>query len=279
VPLSVVPLTSEYWDHVVKHCVSEIHAGRTPNPDIFCNSRIKFGAFFDYLEAQFPGHFDRIASGHYARLLRADTGDNELQSMSAEANVAAAPARNHNSLQAKAMAGSSSSREAHVVTSPRVYSTEAQRMVSQVGDANVLESVSTETLAEAIHTPNSQKQVRGMQHLSTTSVDVPEKCSSFSSHRPVQLCLTADAVKDQTYFLAHLTQQQLSRVMFPLAPLTKAETRHLARHLNLPTQQRKDSQGLCFLGKVKFNEFIKVCHACLTCVCGKKMLKFPCCFC
>jgi tRNA U34 2-thiouridine synthase MnmA/TrmU len=49
VELRVVPLTTEYWDRVVSHTVEEISHGRTPNPDILCNSRVKFGAFYDHL--------------------------------------------------------------------------------------------------------------------------------------------------------------------------------------------------------------------------------------
>src|SRR5687767_9205175 len=49
VPLEVVPFQKEYWERVVKETVKEVEAGRTPNPDMLCNARIKFGAFFDYL--------------------------------------------------------------------------------------------------------------------------------------------------------------------------------------------------------------------------------------
>jgi len=70
VELRVVPLTTEYWDRVVSHTVGEISHGRTPNPDILCNSRVKFGAFYDHLASGAEGVFDRVASGHYAHLLR-----------------------------------------------------------------------------------------------------------------------------------------------------------------------------------------------------------------
>jgi hypothetical protein len=71
VELRVVHLTDEYWGRVVSHCVSEIQAGRTPNPDILCNSRVKFGAFYDRIDF---AEFDRVASGHYARLERGPEG-------------------------------------------------------------------------------------------------------------------------------------------------------------------------------------------------------------
>ena len=66
-----------------------------------------------------------------------------------------------------------------------------------------------------------------------------------------------DPVKDQTYFLARLSQEQLSKAMFPLSDLTKQEVRALARDWKLPAAERKDSQGICFLGKIPYDDFIK----------------------
>lgn len=66
-----------------------------------------------------------------------------------------------------------------------------------------------------------------------------------------------DAVKDQTYFLSRLDQRQLSRLWFPIGDLTKPDVRKLARELALPNAERKDSQGVCFLGKIKYPEFVK----------------------
>ncbi len=143
VPLEVISLQKEYWDRVVTHTVSEIKAGRTPNPDILCNQRVKFGAFYDKIDAS----YEYVASGHYARLERE-------------------------------------------------------------GDMVVL------------HT-------------------------------------TDDAIKDQTYFLSHLSPEQLQRVLFPLGELTKERVRELAQEYDLPNKDRKDSQGICFLGKLKFSEFVK----------------------
>lgn len=143
VPLEVVPLQKEYWDHVVSYTITQIKAGRTPNPDVFCNSLIKFGFFLERLDAR----FDKVASGHYAR-------------------------------------------------------------VEQEGDRYLLK-------------------------------------------------ITPDPIKDQTYFLSYLTQEQLSRVLFPLGHLTKVQVREEARRFDLPNKDRKDSQGICFLGKVKFSEFVR----------------------
>eukprot|EP00210_Caulerpa_lentillifera_P001781 g1711.t1 len=151
VPLKVVPLTAEYWERVAAHTIAEIKTGRTPNPDMLCNSRIKFGAFLEFLEST-KLKFDRIASGHYAKLDRQED---------ASGNVC------------------------------------------------------------------------------------------------VELRLSKDRTKDQTYFLAQLNSQQLAKCIFPLGDLLKSEVRQLATIAGLPTMQRKDSQGICFLGKVKFNDFVE----------------------
>lgn len=143
IPLQVIPLQHEYNERVVSYTIDELKAGRTPSPDIFCNQRIKFGAFLEHIDST----YDRIATGHYA----------------------------------------------------------------------------------------STKIVDGK----------------------TVLCQAVDPIKDQTYFLSHLSQEQLARCLFPLGPLPKSEVRALAKEMNLPTQDRPDSQGICFLGKIKYNEFVK----------------------
>ncbi len=76
----------------------------------------------------------------------------------------------------------------------------------------------------------------------------------------VHLLRAPDPVKDQTYFLSMLQQEQLARALFPIGHLQKAEVRRMAQVFDLPTAQRKDSQGICFLGKISFTDFIK--HHC-----------------
>ena len=69
VPLEIVNFQEAYWSRVVQYALKEIKAGRTPNPDIMCNKMVKLGAFFKYLD-QLPGpKFDKVASGHYARVI------------------------------------------------------------------------------------------------------------------------------------------------------------------------------------------------------------------
>ncbi len=117
VPLEVLPLQTEYWDSVVTYTISEIKEGRTPNPDMFCNSLIKFGQFYDKIDPA----FEKVASGHYAKV-----------------------------------------------------------------------------------------EFDGEKYL---------------------LKRTPDPIKDQTYFLAYLTQQQISRAYFPLGNYDKAKVREFAHKL------------------------------------------------
>lgn len=143
VPLKVVSLQKEYWDQVVSYTMAEIKAGRTPNPDVLCNQRIKFGMFFNHIDDS----FEKVATGHYAQVI-------------------------------------------HV---------------------------------------NCENQL----------------------HR------APDPIKDQTYFLSYLSKEQLDRALFPIGHLHKDEVRALAQKYDLPNKERKDSQGICFLGKLKFSDFIK----------------------
>jgi len=66
-----------------------------------------------------------------------------------------------------------------------------------------------------------------------------------------------DPVKDQTYFLAQINQKQLSRALFPIGQYHKKEVRKLAEDFNLINKNRKDSQGICFLGKIPFRDFLR----------------------
>lgn len=66
-----------------------------------------------------------------------------------------------------------------------------------------------------------------------------------------------DGNKDQSYFLCQVTQAQLSDALFPVGELEKPEVRRIAAEAQLPTAQKKDSQGLCFVGKVKLPEFLQ----------------------
>ncbi|MBI2353042.1 tRNA 2-thiouridine(34) synthase MnmA [Candidatus Dependentiae bacterium] len=143
VPLQIISMQQKYHDVVVSYLLQEVQQGRTPNPDILCNQQIKFGAFYDCIDAS----FDYVATGHYAQV----------------------------------------------------------------------------------------------EHTASGSVLKKGK----------------DPVKDQSYFLALLSQQQLKRALFPIGSYEKKQVRALAQKYNLPTKDRKDSQGICFLGKFSFADFLK----------------------
>jgi len=71
------------------------------------------------------------------------------------------------------------------------------------------------------------------------------------------LTTAKDKVKDQTYFLGQLNQAQVSKLLFPLGNYLKSEIRQIASSANLPNAERPDSQGICFLGKINYRDFIK----------------------
>ncbi len=143
VPLEVVPFQKEYWEEVVAYVIDEVRSGRTPNPDMLCNARIKFGAFYE----AFGRDYDKVATGHYAWT----------------------------------------------------------------------EEYDGKTL----------------------------------------LRVSPDPIKDQTYFLSQLSQEQVSKALFPIGKYEKGEVRKLAEKYHLPNAKRKDSQGICFLGKIPFDRFLE----------------------
>lgn len=142
-PLEVVSLHEEYWDHVMRYALDTVKKGLTPNPDIMCNSIIKFG----YFEERWGHEFDITATGHYASTLEKD----------------------------------------------------------------------------------------GLKYLATA----------------------VDPVKDQTDFLARISYPQLCHITFPLGALPKSRVREIAAEQRLPNALRRDSQGICFLGKIDYNDFIR----------------------
>ncbi len=144
-----VDLSTEYRKRVVDYMFSEYEAGRTPNPDVLCNSEIKFDVF---LKEALKLGAEKVATGHYCRL--DEWTDND-----------------------------------------------------------------------------------GVKHY--------------------KLLAGSDPNKDQSYFLCQLTQEQLSYAMFPIGDLLKPEVRRIAEEQKLATAKRKDSQGICFVGKVDLPVFLQ----------------------
>ncbi len=145
IPFHVFDFRKEYKERVFDYMICEYAAGRTPNPDVACNSEIKFGVF---LEKAISMGADFIATGHYVRKSE--------------------------------------------IRNPKFEIYEAK-----------------------------------------------------------------DKNKDQTYFLWRLTQDQLSHALFPIGDYLKSEVREIAKKAGLITADKKDSQGLCFVGKVDFQDFLR----------------------
>ena len=90
-----------------------------------------------------------------------------------------------------------------------------------------------------------------------SSLDTGHYCRRVkNSNSTAELWEGIDKNKDQSYFLARLTRNQLERARFPLGEITKPKVREIAKKYELPVAEKKDSQGICFLGKVKIGEFL-----------------------
>lgn len=148
IPFIFIDLSDTYTDRVVSYMFSEYERGRTPNPDVLCNSEIKFEAF---LKAALEQGADYLATGHYCR-----------------------------------------------------------------------------------------KDI----------IEVDGKPT-------YRLLAGSDPNKDQSYFLCQLSQEQLSKALFPIGHLLKPEVRRIAAEQDLPTAEKKDSQGLCFVGKIDLPIFLQ----------------------
>ncbi len=79
----------------------------------------------------------------------------------------------------------------------------------------------------------------------------------YTQNKNLNLQKAVDPSKDQSYFLWTLNQKQLSKILFPIGNFKKTEVRKLAKKFNLPVAEKKDSQGICFLGAVDLKDFLK----------------------
>lgn len=85
-----------------------------------------------------------------------------------------------------------------------------------------------------------------------------QKRTTETEGKPLyHLIAGADINKDQSYFLCQLSQEQLAKSLFPIGALTKPQVREIATEMELVTAEKKDSQGLCFIGKVRLPEFLQ----------------------
>ena len=95
-------------------------------------------------------------------------------------------------------------------------------------------------------------------HYARIEEEIPEMVNGKSTNRKLTwLCTSPDPVKDQTDFLAQLQPWQLQKACFPIGHLPKSEVRAIAEREHLSAAHRKDSQGICFLGKINYNDYIR----------------------
>lgn len=104
----------------------------------------------------------------------------------------------------------------------------------------------------------AQSQVLGFPREDTRPDHSPDQVSAVPSELFSSVLLAGtDTNKDQSYFLWTLTQKQLQKTLFPVGNLEKPQVRKLAKKFGLETAEKKDSQGLCFIGKIEMAEFLK----------------------
>ena len=96
-------------------------------------------------------------------------------------------------------------------------------------------------------------------HYAQTEIEtVTETVNGKLSNRQMKwLCTSPDPVKDQTDFLAQIYDWQLKKALFPIGHYVKDEVRQIAEREHLVNAKRKDSQGICFLGKISYNDYIR----------------------
>lgn len=163
IPFEVLDFQKEYKERVIDRFYEDYARGLTPNPDIWCNSEIKFGLFMKWAIKQ---GFDYLATGHYAKV-------------------------------------------------------------------------------------QTSKNTPFVSFVDETSP------SNLEGDNKVRLLIPKDDFKDQTYFLHRLGQGELKRVIFPLQDLKKTEVRKIAKEAGLPVAEKKDSVGICFVGDIDVQAFLR----------------------
>ncbi len=230
IPFKVFDFQKEYKQQVVDYMIAEYKAGRTPNPDIMCNQEIKFDLF---LKASLADGADMIATGHYARV-----GAGRRRSSPSPTSTVSKPG-DAGALAPEARAG-------EVVN----------------GDEKASERSAWTSSSSTVHIPSELGAVElrspaARQGLPSGSGDGRALAGARGERRQHSLLTGLDKNKDQSYFLYRVTEEALSRTLLPVGELTKPEVREQARKLGLATADKKDSQGICFVGKIGIKEFLQ----------------------
>lgn len=97
----------------------------------------------------------------------------------------------------------------------------------------------------------------GVDYVATGHYCIKDSFTDSSGNEVYRILAGADPSKDQSYFLCQLSQEQLSRALFPIGNLLKSEVRKIAADASLPSAEKKDSQGICFVGKIDLPVFLQ----------------------
>ncbi|OIO29448.1 tRNA 2-thiouridine(34) synthase MnmA [Candidatus Nomurabacteria bacterium CG_4_10_14_0_2_um_filter_30_12] len=122
-------------------------------------------------------------------------------------------------------------------------------------------SIGADYVATGHYAQNFSKNIKHLlSHGPYSNLNMVNKTNIAYTEESTALCFLGNGVdtsKDQSYFLWTLKQEQLKRILFPIGHLKKIEVRKLAKKFNLPVAEKKDSQGICFLGAVDLKDFLK----------------------
>ncbi len=285
-------LRKQYEDKIIKYIYEWYRKWITPNPDILCNSLIKFDVF---LEKALELWFDWIAMWHYARiekvptplqmdtnksipLMKRDKGGSRYIKYSPKLKEKSQYLRNNSTGAEKKLR--------YEFLSNYEYKFLRQKPIDEYivdffsNKLKLIIEIDWDTHRSDEEIANDKKRTKKLESnwfkvIRFTNNDIydnfEEVCKIIKKHQPTKspsqmgtnmewnykLLRGVDYNKDQSYFLSWLNQYQLNKSLFPIWWMKKEEVRALAHKIWLPNANRKDSQWLCFIGKVPMREFLK----------------------
>ena len=216
IPYLVFSFEKDYRKRVIDPFFKGYEAGLTPNPDVLCNTEIKFDNF---LKKSLQMGADFIATGHHIRSRCADP----------------------KSLK---------------VSFPVILATSSVILSEVVSDPEGLQTQREESRDPSTSPPSAPAGGGGSTQDDKKTKKIQNGKDSKTC-KDYQLLKGKDPIKDQTYFVYGLTQAQLAKCLFPIGDYIKKDLREMAKKANLPTAERRDSQGICFIGNINVKPFLK----------------------
>ena len=263
IPFYFVDLSGPYRQRVVDYMFDEYARGRTPNPDVLCNREIKFDAF---LAAAKRLGADYVATGHYVRKV-AIPADSAAEDSGCKTVACGDPSRSLRDHPYPLTWPSVATGFAPTASSAPSASGDAYFPKGVAGAPGSVAGVKNGQGPATVDCADGRfaSQVIGEKsHLRRDSEDLQQNGGDLQREEAgtapeSYYCLLegVDPNKDQSYFLCQLSQEQLRQAMFPIGELTKPEVRQIAKEADLPSAEKKDSQGICFVGKVDLPTFLK----------------------